>query len=196
MGEVMAVRRLVIPTWLVLWLAVVLTGATWAVNTGKVHAEGWRPEVDIETDAEWLTRLDKRLAPVHASLAANLELIGIAGTDAEVDAYVTLIQEQARKGIGILDSMEPARACSRDYFATERVLFLMFGDSVDAFRQFRAGSSQASAEVSALVPAAAYILSEYGDTIRADVTCEVAEPEPTASPDRALPGATLTPERP
>jgi hypothetical protein len=154
-----------------------------------VAAEGWRPAVESETDAEWLTTLDARLAPVHGTLNDTLALLG-SGTEAERDAYVTIVQENAAKGLRILDLAEPAPACARDYVAVERVMFLMFGDTADAFRQFIAGSSQAGEDVNALGPAAVYMLGTYADTIRADA-CATAIPVPTEGP--MTPAATATP---
>src|SRR5688572_21891113 len=85
-----------------------------------VAAQGWRPAVESQTDAEWLTQLDARLAPVHGMLRDTLEIIGGA-TLPEQDAYLVIIQAQAAKGILILDAMEPAPACALDYMAIERV---------------------------------------------------------------------------
>jgi hypothetical protein len=169
-----------------------VSGALLAVLllAAPVAAEGWRPELAPEpTDPEWLTQLDARLAPVHGTLNDTLALIG-AGSEAERDAYIVIVQENAAKGLRILDLAEPAPACARDYVAVERVMFLMLGDTADAFRQFIAGSSQAGEDVNALGPAAVYMLGTYADTIRADA-CATAMPVPTEGP-MAVP-ATATP---
>jgi hypothetical protein len=154
-------------------------------------AEGWRPPVRSETDAEWLTQMDARLAPIHGVLLDTLTLVG-SGTETEADAYVTIIQENAIKGLRILDLAGDPPACAADYAALERAMFLMFGDTADAFRQFRAGSSQALDELNALAPAATYLLTTYGTTIRDATDCGEAEPEPTPEPSTG-PARTATP---
>ena len=164
-------------------LALTIAGAARAEHTG------WRPDAKPElSDAEWLERLDARLAPVHGSLVDTLALVD-GGSPAERDAYIVIIQEQAAKGIRILDELEPARACARDYVALERVMLLMWGDAADSYRQAQAGSSQAAGEVQALVPAAGYILREYADRVRLSTVCGTPEPAPTPEPT----GAARTP---
>lgn len=158
-------------------------------------AEGWRPAIPPRaTDAEWLKRLDARLVPVHGSLIDTFELWTGVGPGAEEDAYTTLIQEAARRGIVVLDEVEPAPACARDYVALERTMMLLWGDFADAWRQFRAGSAQARQDALAMGPAALYMLQTYGDTIRATTVCETPEPARSPTPLRTpTPVASATP---
>lgn len=156
-----------------------------------VAAQGWRPaSVDV-SDAEWIKRLDARLAPIHGKLADTVELVGTA-SDREADAYLVILQEQAVRGILVLDGLEPAPTCARDYMAAERVMFLQFGDLGDAWVQYRAGSQQAAAEVGALAQSAIHLLRQYGDTLRNATTCGVPAPEPSPVASH-VPATTATP---
>lgn len=155
------------------------------------YGQGWRPEVAPEpTDAEWLSRLDAKLAPIHGTLSDTLALVDM-GNEVERDAYIVIIQAQAAKGLTILDTAGVPPSCATDYVALERVMLLLFGDSADAWAQYRAGSSQAAGEVGSLVTAAVYFLNTYGDRLRLGA-CETPEPEPSALPSSA-PSRTATP---
>lgn len=166
-----------------------------ALAAPVIAAPGWRTAPTVESDADWLARLDRRLVPIHGTIADTLALLNtVVMSDAEIDAYVTVLQEQAKRGIFVLDDMEPARLCAIDYAAVERTLFLLWGDAGDSWRAYRAGSGEAQAEVAAMIPAAAFLLGDYGQRVHDTSTCTPPPPKPTAAPPTPTPRSSPTAE--